>query len=112
MSSSRKRQLSIDVTAGLISGICCSGLFNPWDRALYLSVKNDRPFLSADHFKQPYQGFSQSIVQRAFLGSIYYIMQGELKYHMYPYLRHDLHASETFSQFCIGSSAGSLSGLL
>jgi len=107
-----KKQLSIDVEAGLASGVFCSGLFNPWDRALYLSVKNNKPFLSVDNFRYPYHGFSQAIVQRAFLGSVYYIIQGELKHHLYPYLRHDLKISETFSQFCIGSSAGSLSGLL
>ena len=107
-----KKQLSIDVKAGLASGVFCSGLFNPWDRALYLSVKNNNPFLTKDNFRHPYHGFSQAIVQRAFLGSIYYIMQGELKHHLYPYLHHDLKTSETLSQFCIGSTAGSLTGLL
>lgn len=107
-----KQQVTVDITAGLFTGIFCSGLFNPWDRALYLSVKNNKPFLSIDNFRHPYQGFSQAIVQRAFLGSIYYIMQNELKCYLYPYLRYDLNASETFSQFCIGSSAGSISGLL
>ena len=94
-----KQQLTIDITAGLFTGIFCSGLFNPWDRALYLSIKNNKPFLSIDNFRHPYQSFSQAVVQRAFLGSIYYIMQSELKYHLYPYLRHDLNVSETFSQF-------------
>lgn len=107
-----KNQLTVDVASGLFTGVFCSGLFNPWDRALYLSVKNNIPFLSIDNFRHPYHGFSQAVLQRAFLGSVYYIMQGELKSHLYPYLRHDLKASETFSQFCIGSSAGSISGLL
>ena len=36
-----------------------AGLFNPWDRALYLSVKHSRPFLSGENFQRPYQGFWQ-----------------------------------------------------
>lgn len=107
-----KQQFSLHTACGLFTGIFCSGLFNPWDRALYLSVKNNKPFLSIENFIAPYQGFSQAVVQRAFLGSIYYIMQGELKCYMHPYLRQHLGASEPIAQFCIGISAGSMSGLL
>lgn len=106
-----KQQLTADVAAGLFTGVFCAALFNPWDRALYLSVKNNKPFLTIENFKHPYHGFTQAMMQRAFLGSIYYILQGELKYHLYPYLREDLKISEGVTQFCIGSMAGSISGL-
>lgn len=38
---------------------------NPYDRALYLSVVNRRPFLIAANFKRPYMGIGQTLVQRA-----------------------------------------------
>lgn len=52
---------------GLIGGITQAGLFNPWDRALYLSVKESRPFLAWDNFSRPYQGFGQAILQASML---------------------------------------------
>ncbi|AWN75646.1 hypothetical protein LEAN103870_16565 [Legionella anisa] len=107
-----KQKLNIDVASGLIAGVSNSGLFNPWDRALYLSVKYNRPFLSVQNFKSPYQGFSQALVQRAFLGSIYYIAQGELKSYLFPYLHHNLGFSETVAQFYVGMAAGSIGGAL
>ena len=106
------QKFNIDVASGLFSGVFCAGLFNPWDRALYLSVRDRKPFLSRENFRNPYQGFSQAIVQRAFLNGIYYIAQGQLRSHLYPYLRHDLHMNEHVTQFCIGISAGSTSGAL
>jgi hypothetical protein len=107
-----KQNFNIDVASGLIAGMSSSGLFNPWDRGLYLSVKYNRPFLSMQNFKSPYQGFSQSLVQRAFLGSVYYIAQGELKSYLFPYLHKQLGFSQTFSQFSVGLAAGSIGGVL
>lgn len=107
-----KQQFNVDVLSGLFTGVFCSGIFNPWDRALYLSVKHQRPFLSRDNFHSPYHGFYQAVVQRAFLGSIYYILQGELKSYLYPYLRRNIGLNEAAAQCCIGISAGSISGLL
>src|SRR3990167_2918640 len=107
-----QQQFSIDIACGLFTGAFCSGLFNPYDRALYLSVKCTRSFLSWKNFSSPYQGFSQAVIQRAFLGSVYYIVQGEMKSNLYPYLRNHLGTSESFAQFCIGISAGSVSGIL
>ncbi|MCE0722533.1 MULTISPECIES: hypothetical protein [Legionella] len=107
-----KQKFNIDVASGLIAGVSNSGLFNPWDRALYLSVKYNRPFLSMQNFKSPYQGLSQALVQRAFLGSIYYIAQGELKAYLFPYLHHNLGFSQTAAQFYVGMAAGSIGGAL
>ncbi|KTD44350.1 hypothetical protein [Legionella parisiensis] len=107
-----KEKFNIDVASGLIAGVSNSGLFNPWDRALYLSVKYNRPFLSVQNFKSPYQGFSQALVQRAFLGSIYYIAQGELKSYLFPYLHHDLGLSQAVAQWYVGMAAGSIGGAL
>lgn len=107
-----KQQIAIDLGSGLFTGILCSGFFNPWDRALYLSVKNNNSFLSQVNFKSPYQGFSQSMVQRSFTSSIYYVMQGEMKANIYPYLHDQLNLGNTITQFSIGMLAGSISGAL
>ncbi|VEB32654.1 hypothetical protein [Legionella cherrii] len=107
-----KQKFNIDVASGLIVGVSTSGVFNPWDRALYLSVKHNRPFLSVEHFKSPYQGFSQALVQRTFLGGIYYIAQGELNSYLFPYLHHHLGFSQAVSQFYVGMAAGSIGGVL
>lgn len=106
------QKFNVTMASGFFTGMFCSALFNPWDRALYLSVKNNISFLSRDNFTSPYHGFSQAIVQRAFLNSIYFVMQSEMKYYMDPYLRNNLNLSEASSQFCIGMSAGSVSGAL
>ncbi len=107
-----QKKLEIDTVSGLLTGTFCSGVFNPWDRALYLSVTHKRAFLSWSNFSSPYHGFLQAVTQRAFLGSVYYIAQGELKNNMHPYLREQLHLSESTTQFCIGTTAGSINGLL
>lgn len=58
--------------AGLASGVSVAGLFNPWDRALYLSVLHSRPFLRRANFSHPYQGFWQVCVHRTLTGGLYF----------------------------------------
>jgi hypothetical protein len=60
---------------GLSAGVSQAGLFNPFDRALYLSVKNEIPFLRWENFQQPYQGFFQSVGHRAISGGLYYPLE-------------------------------------
>jgi hypothetical protein len=50
---------------GLAAGVAQAGVFNPYDRALYLSIKESRPFLSRENWKRPYSGFTQSLGGRA-----------------------------------------------
>ncbi len=45
-----------NLVAGTTVGALQAVLFNPWDRALYLSVKEKRPFLHRANFTQPFQG--------------------------------------------------------
>lgn len=56
---------SVAFLCGLISGVTQAGLLNPYDRALYLSIKTKTPFLSKSNFQSPYQGFLQSVGGRA-----------------------------------------------
>ena len=60
----------IDISAGLSSGVIQAGLLNPWDRALYLSVKDSTAFLSRANWNAPYHGFSQAVVGRAISGAL------------------------------------------
>ena len=107
----KQQQFNIDIISGLLSGAVCAGLFNPWDRALCLSVTHSRPFLLKANFTSPYQGASQAIFQRAFLGGTYFIVQGQLTSNLYPHLR-KAEMKEVTAQFCIGMLAGSISGVL
>jgi hypothetical protein len=54
-SSLPSKHTLVKINCGLLGGISQAGLFNPWDRALYLSVKHNRPFLSGLNFINPYQ---------------------------------------------------------
>ena len=60
------------IVAGLISGVTVAGIFNPWDRALYLSVLHSRPFLDRANFVAPYTGFYQALFHRTLSGGLYF----------------------------------------
>jgi hypothetical protein len=65
----------VSFVCGITAGVVQAGLFNPWDRALYLSIKNDVPFLSYQNFRNPYTGFLQSVGHRALSGGLYYPLE-------------------------------------
>ena len=56
---------SVLIGAGFAAGVAITGLLNPVDRALFLSVSKRRPFLDRCNWRQPFQGLGQSIVGRA-----------------------------------------------
>jgi hypothetical protein len=66
------------VACGLASGAILAGVFNPYDRALYLSVQHKRAFLCPANFANPYQGFAQSIVLRMVSSGLYFPLEGKL----------------------------------
>jgi hypothetical protein len=61
--------------AGFGGGFLQAGIFNPWDRALYLSIKDDRHFLHAKNFANPFAGVSQTIFQRAISAGMYFPLE-------------------------------------
>ena len=63
------------LSCGLMSGLICSFVFNPWDRALFLSVTYSRPFLSYANFVKPFDGVLQSIFQRALSSGMYFPLE-------------------------------------
>ena len=105
----------ISFGCGLIAGTISAGLFNPMDRALYLSVKNRKPFLSKENFlPNPYQGFLQSVGHRALAGGLYYPLE-----HFFmtciptanhnPYIDHNHHK---LYHLLAGMAAGSVNAIL
>lgn len=70
------------VSCGLASGLICSFVFNPWDRALFLSVIHHRPFTHADNFRAPFDGVLQSIAQRALSSGLYFPLEEIFEQHI------------------------------
>jgi len=64
--------------SGLVSGCVVAGAFSPWDRALYLSVSRNRPFLTGANWTTPYHGFNQAIIQRVVSNSCYFVLQRQV----------------------------------
>lgn len=85
------------LTCGLTSGLVQAGLFNPWDRALYLSIKDNRTFLHMDNFRNPFSGLMQTIVQRALSTGLYFPLE-------------ELYRSSLSHLFSSSSSSSSSSG--
>lgn len=60
---------------GLLSGVIQAGTFNFWDRALFLAVKENRPFLRMENFRSPMHGVFQSLSQKAVSGGLYFPLE-------------------------------------
>lgn len=108
----RTRQLN----CGLISGLLQAGVFNPWDRALYLSVMYHRPFLRKENFLNPMQGVMQTIVQRAISGGLYFpleeIYEEIINKHLDENNFSDSINVQRYVHFVAGIMAGSTNGLI
>jgi hypothetical protein len=61
--------------SGFAAGVVVSGLLNPFDRALFLSVAKRRPFLHRCNWRNPYQGVGQSIVGRALSTGMWFSLE-------------------------------------
>lgn len=115
--ASRKRpRAGTAFACGLGAGVIQAGLLNPYDRALYLSVKNRRPFLHADNWKQPYQGFLQSVGGRALSGGLFFPLETMFKTLSKrsggQHDEVDTKVGAQFTNFLVGSAAGSVNALL
>lgn len=60
---------------GISAGVLQAGLFSPFDRALYLSITKEVPFLRPENFRNPYTGCLQSVGHRALSGGLYYPLE-------------------------------------
>ncbi|CAJ1931275.1 unnamed protein product [Cylindrotheca closterium] len=105
----------VSVASGLLAGITSAGLFNPIDRALYLSVKNEIPFLSKENFASPYTGFFQSVGHRAISGGLYYPLEQFFLTQMSPtpaMLLTSGAGNTTVHNFLAGTAAGSCNAII
>lgn len=57
----------IDTVSALFAGIVCAGLFNPFDRAMFLASNNKTPIFLRTNFTKPFHGYMQAVLQRAFV---------------------------------------------
>jgi len=105
----------ISFVSGLLAGITSAGLFNPIDRALYLSVKNEIPFLSKENFISPYSGFFQSVGHRAISGGLYYPLEQFFLTQMSPspnLLLADGVGNTSLYNFLAGIAAGTCNAII
>ena len=93
------------LACGLVAGALSAGMFNPIDRALYLSVKERRAFLLADNFRRPYQGFLQTVGGRTVQGGAFFPLE-----HMCKGAMSDS-VSPVAANFAAGSMAGAVSAV-
>mmetsp|Transcript_20133 Transcript_20133/g.77071 ORF Transcript_20133/g.77071 Transcript_20133/m.77071 type:complete len:272 (+) Transcript_20133:103-918(+) len=91
-----------------MSGVIQAGLLNPWDRALYLSVKDSTRFLNPSNWKAPYHGFSQAVVGRAISGGLYYVLQSRMVALVEDTFGREL--NERTMNFMVGMGAGVCNG--
>ncbi|KAL8273560.1 hypothetical protein Esti_002487 [Eimeria stiedai] len=67
--------LEKDFSCAIITGFTTAIVFNPWDKALYLSVKDRRPFLDPLNWKQPFSGLMQAISSRTLNTGLYFFLE-------------------------------------
>lgn len=96
------------MNCGLSSGLIQAFIFNPWDRALYLSVKYERPFLRMDNFRNPMAGVFQTVLQRAISSGLYFPIE-ELTLELLTFCVGSRNAAITFAA---GTLAGVANGVI
>ena len=89
---------------GVVSGLFTAALFNPWDRALFLSVMHNRPFLVVENFRGPFQGLAQTLMHRTISNGLYFVLQDAT----YDALCHSMRVSRTDTN--VVALAGLLAG--
>jgi hypothetical protein len=113
----------VSFLCGILAGVLQAGIFNPWDRALYLSIARNRPFLTAENFANPYQGFFQSVGHRALSGGLYYPLENFFCSILLPFgkemtlvngrINSETHAVHpAFANFLAGTAAGTMNALI
>jgi hypothetical protein len=98
------------VLPGFVSGLVTAALFNPWDRALFLSIVHNRAFLMTDNFKTPFQGLTQTLMHRTISNGLYFVLQDATYDGLCAMLQ--AHRTETRVVFLAGLLAGAANGAL
>lgn len=103
------------VLCGLAAGVVQAALFSPYDRALYLSMTKGTPFLSAENFREPFSGFSQSIGGRALSGGLYFPLEQFFFKQFHPEgddLKSRSHQNSKLRNFASGTAAGAVNAMI
>jgi len=95
-------------TSGFCAGVVITGLFNPVDRALYLSASKQRPFLHPSNWKRPFQGLGQSIIGRAVSTGLWFPLEAVA----IDAVGHHTELSPSVSSAVAGQLAGATNALL
>mmetsp|Transcript_7624 Transcript_7624/g.8751 ORF Transcript_7624/g.8751 Transcript_7624/m.8751 type:complete len:285 (+) Transcript_7624:308-1162(+) len=90
-----------NMSCGLVSGLAVTGLLNPVDKALYLSITKERSFLLRENFVRPYQGLTQTLIQRSLSTGLYFPLETCF-----------LKVLPTDSPFIAGQAVGMVTGLV
>jgi len=98
------------LSCGLISGLIQAAVFNPWDRALYLSVKDKRNFLHMSNFHDPFAGVLQTISQRTISNGLYFPLEDIFRKILNDNYSNIL--SPYWLTFHAGTIAGAINGII
>jgi len=63
------------VEAGFLAGAAVTALLHPWDRAMYLSIIRQVPFLNPTNWQHPWRGLTQTLVGRAVSSGFYFPLE-------------------------------------
>jgi len=63
------------LSAGFVSGMVVTAVLNPYDRALFLSVRAKRPFLARANWTTPFHGVWQTLVSRSLSTGLYFPLE-------------------------------------
>eukprot|EP00667_Euglena_gracilis_P015010 EG_transcript_15590 len=102
------RRANVAACCALISGTTSAAIFNPWDRALYLSVLHERPFLSPANFDKPFQGFGQAIAHRIISGGCWFMLEDMFTAPCQTLLPHNPLAASALTGVCAGAVNGAI----
>lgn len=67
--------------AGIGTGFIQAVIYNPYDKALFLSIDKSRNFFDKHNWINPFRGLTQSIFHRTLTGGIYFSIQSALNEH-------------------------------
>lgn len=98
--------------SSLFQGVLSTGIFSPFDRALYRAQVHNRPFWIRANFISPYQGCYQAMALRCLTGSTYYIAQDEGRRWLAPILTQQWSFPTLFANLSVGFYAGTINGIV
>mmetsp|Transcript_7191 Transcript_7191/g.21936 ORF Transcript_7191/g.21936 Transcript_7191/m.21936 type:complete len:291 (+) Transcript_7191:176-1048(+) len=91
--------------SGLVAGSLQAVAFNPYDRALYLSITQEKPFLHYDNWKKPFQGYAQAFLQRTLSGGLYFPLEDMFK-SVFSHVQASSFSRDLLAGFCAGAVNG------